>query len=155
MELSIGCRFDMSASALSPAAFGNEPHGFGCEEEEALWERWGRPDSSSCDAATQVALRPYGGMCLYRGSDLDVVEEIIPAVLIENVDVKYWGWFVDVKWSRQSVMSQWDHYFLGLYEYGWVIFSTIVSAGAAPLCQQIIWRWCWCCLVLITASTEG
>lgn len=32
----------------------------------------------------------YGGMCLYLGSDLDIVQAITPAVLIKNVDM--WTW---------------------------------------------------------------
>lgn len=44
MELSVGRYFDMTASASILALFGNEHCGFGAEEEEALWERWERPD---------------------------------------------------------------------------------------------------------------
>lgn len=62
---------------------------------------------------------------------------------------KNYGCKIRMIWGREvkqlCVMSKWDHYFLGLYKYGWVIFNTIVSAGTAPLCQQIIWRLCWCC----------
>lgn len=57
MELSVEGCCEMTASSL--AAFGNEHHGSGCEEEEALWARWGRLDGAACGAAIQVAVRFY------------------------------------------------------------------------------------------------
>lgn len=107
----------MSAWASSLAAFGNEHHGFGCEEEEALWERWEGPDSVFCDAATQVAL-------LHMDLDLDFI--LMFLLSGTKCEWKYWrceetlaGWSTDHKlakiwsllpWFVQKLMSHFQHY---------------------------------------------
>lgn len=93
-----------------------------------------RPDSASCDAATQVALHPYGGVCSYLGSDLDIVEAVTPAALMEKrgckilrmicgrevkqavCDVKLgslFPWFVQIRMSHfQHYRVCWDSTFV-------------------------------------------
>ena len=139
MGLSAGRRFDMRASASSSAAYGNQHQGFGCEEEEALWERWGRPGSASCDAVTQVALRPCGGWC----------------VCVSGLRSGYSFCAYKYTWMENTVEEMWTRGAAGCLgcqkgiitllvcrKNRWVIFNTSVCAGTAPPCPHITWSLC-------------
>lgn len=96
----------MSASSL--AAFGNELHGCGCEEEEALWERWGEPDAASREAAARAVVRLYGGVCLCRGAGLDVDQAAAAArliIIIKNKSKSGLEAAKDDVWTRGETAS--------------------------------------------------